>query len=205
MRARTRVKFCGITRFDDARRAVELGVDALGFVFYTGSPRYIGVAEAAEIVRQLPPLVCKVGLFVNASIDDVLSVAAEVPLDLVQFHGEESAEECDRLGRPYVKAIRMSPGLDLLTEARRFEGAAALLVDAYDPVAFGGTGSPFEWGRVPQGVTKPIILAGGLDSSNVARAIATVKPYAVDVSSGIERDKGMKDQVKMQQFMHEVR
>lgn len=184
--------------------AVQLGVDALGFVFYAASPRCIGVTEAANIIRRLPPLVCKVGLFVNADIDDVARIAAEVPLDLVQFHGEEAAEECDRLGRPYVKALRMAPGMDLLGEASRFAGAVALLVDAYDPDVFGGSGNPFEWDRVPERVPKPIILAGGLDSSNVARAIATVKPYAVDVSSGIERDKGIKDQVKMQEFMREV-
>ncbi len=204
MRPRTRVKFCGITQFDDARLAVELGVDALGFVFYDKSPRCISVGTAADIVRQLPPLVCKVGLFVNANPNDVAGVVTEVPLDLVQFHGEESAEQCDRLGRPYVKAVRMSPGLDLLAEAERFASAAALLVDAFDPVVFGGTGNAFEWGRVPQGVPKPIILAGGLDASNVARAIEVVRPYAVDVSSGIERDKGIKDHAKMQAFMQEV-
>lgn len=204
MRARTRVKFCGITQLDDARMAVELGVDALGFVFYDESPRCIGVGTAADIIRQLPPLVCKVGLFVNANVDAVASVVAEVPLDLVQFHGEESAQECDRLGRPYVKAVRMSPDLDLLVEADRFAGAAALLVDAFDPAVFGGTGNPFEWDRVPQGVDKPIILAGGLNASNVARAIEAVKPYAIDVSSGIERDKGIKDHAKMQAFMQEV-
>ena len=184
--------------------AVELGVDALGFVFYDKSPRCIGVGAAVDIVRQLPPLVCKVGLFVNANPDDVASVVTEVSLDLVQFHGEESAEQCDRLGRPYVKAVRMSPGLDLLAEVARFANAAALLVDTYDPAVFGGTGTPFEWDRVPQGLSKPIILAGGLDASNVARAIEAVKPYAVDVSGGIERDKGIKDHAKMQAFMREV-
>ncbi len=204
MSARTRVKFCGITRVDDAKMAVELGVDALGFVFYPESPRCIGVAEAVDITRQLPPMVCKVGLFVNANVDDVANIVTEVPLDLVQFHGEESVQECESLRRPYVKAARMSPGLDLLAEADRFAGAVALLVDAFDPSKFGGTGNPFEWDRVPRRLRKPIILAGGLDASNVARAIKEVNPYAVDVSSGIERDKGIKDHAKMQAFMREV-
>ena len=204
MSARTRVKFCGITRVDDAKMAVELGVDALGFVFYPESPRCIGVAEAVDITRQLPPMVCKVGLFVNANVDDVASIVAEVPLDLVQFHGEESVQECESLRRPYVKAARMSPELDLLAEAERFTGAVALLVDAFDPAKFGGTGNPFEWDLVPQGLRKPIILAGGLDASNVARAIKEVNPYAVDVSSGIEDDEGIKDHAKMRAFMREV-
>ncbi len=204
MHARTRVKFCGITRFDDASMAVDLGVDALGFVFYAESPRYIAVSEAAEIVRRLPPLVSKVGLFVNERLDEVAKVVAEVRLDVVQFHGQEPAHECDRLGHPYVKAIRMSPGIDLVEEASRYAGAGALLIDAFEPDLFGGTGNQFEWARVPNRLPKPIILAGGLDPTNVARAIKTVNPYAIDVSSGIERDKGIKDPVKMRNFMQEV-
>jgi phosphoribosylanthranilate isomerase len=205
MRARTRVKFCGITRFDDAQLAVELGVDALGFVFYEKSPRYVAAGEAAEIIRRLPPLVCKVGLFVDAHPDEVTKILADVPIDVVQFHGEESAAECDRAGRPYIKVVRMSDGVDLAAEAARFPGAAALLIDAYDAETVGGTGNAFDWTRVPAMVPKPIVLAGGLDASNVARAIATVRPYAVDVSSGIERDKGIKDPVKMSEFMQEVK
>ncbi len=204
MHARTRVKFCGITRFDDASTAVDLGVDALGFVFYARSPRCIGVTEAADIVRGLPPLVSKVGLFVNESLDEVAKIVAAVPLDVVQFHGEESGQECDRLGHPYVKAIRMSPQVDLIEEANRYAGAAALLIDAFEPDLVGGTGNSFEWARVPNRLPKPIILAGGLDPSNVARAIKTVNPFGVDVSSGIERDKGIKDPVKMRDFMQEV-
>jgi phosphoribosylanthranilate isomerase len=205
MQHRTRVKFCGITRFEDARLAVELGVDALGFVFYEKSPRYISTADAADIIRRLPPLVSKVGLFVDAKSEDVASVLAAVPIDVVQFHGAESAADCERVGRPYVKAVRMSDTVDLAAEAARFTAAAALLVDAYDADLVGGTGAVFEWSRVPAGLAKPIILAGGLDASNVGRAIATVKPYAVDVSSGIEREKGIKDPAKMQEFMREVK
>ena len=204
MHARTRVKFCGITRSDDASTAVDLGVDALGFVFYAQSPRCISVTEAVDIVRGLPPLVSRVGLFVNESLDEVAKIVAAVPLDVVQFHGEESGQECDRLGHPYVKAIRMSPGVDLIEEANRYAGAAALLIDAFEPDLFGGTGNLFEWARVPNRLPKPIILAGGLDPSNVARAIKAVNPFGVDVSSGIERDKRIKDPVKMRDFMQEV-
>lgn len=204
MHARTRVKFCGITRFDDASMAVGLGVDALGFVFYGPSPRCISVTEASDIVRGLPPLVSKVGLFVNESLDEVAKIVAAVPLDVVQFHGEESGQECDRLGHPYVKAIRMSLEVDLIEEANRYAGAAALLIDAFEPDLFGGTGNPFEWVRIPNRLPKPIILAGGLDPTNVARAIKTVNPFGLDVSSGIERDKGIKDPAKMRDFMQEV-
>jgi len=205
MQPRTRVKFCGITRFEDAQLAVELGVDALGFVFYEKSPRYVAAEDAAAIIRQLPPLICKVGLFVDADPGDIAKLLADVPIDVVQFHGEESAAECDLAGRPYVKAVRMSAGVDLAVEAARFPGAAALLVDAYDTDIVGGTGNAFEWTRVPAMISKPIILAGGLNAANVARAISTVRPYAVDVSTGIERDKGIKDPVKMSEFMKEVK
>jgi phosphoribosylanthranilate isomerase len=205
MRHRTYVKFCGITRYEDARLAVELGVDALGFVFYEKSPRYISVEDAAEIIRRLPPFVCKVGLFVNACFDDVARILGHAAIDVVQFHGEEPAAVCELAGRPYVKALRVSAELDLTTEAARFASAAALLIDSYDTDLIGGTGNVFDWARVPATLPKPIILAGGLDASNVARAIETVKPYAVDVSSGIERDKGIKDPAKMLQFMNEVK
>lgn len=204
MQTRTRVKFCGITRIEDARLAVELGVDGLGFVFYKDSPRYIAAEDAADIIRQLPPLVSKVGLFVDAVYDDVANILAHVPIDIVQFHGAESAADCDCAARPYVKAVRMACGVDLAAEAVRFASATALLVDAYDESIVGGTGSVFEWKRVPAALPKPIILAGGLNASNVASAVATVKPYAIDVSSGIESDKGIKDPGKMVEFMREV-
>ena len=149
-------------------------------------------------------MVSKVGLFVNESLDEVAKIVAAVPLDVVQFHGEESAQECDRLGHPYVKAIRMSLEVDLIEEANRYAGAAALLIDAFEPDLFGGTGTPFEWVRIPNRLPKPVILAGGLDPTNVARAIKTVNPFGLDVSSGIERDKGIKDPAKMRDFMQEV-
>ena len=205
MQHRTRVKFCGITRYEDARLAVELGVDALGFVFYEESPRYVSVDEAADIIRQLPPFVSTVGLFVNASFGEVASIVDAAGIDIVQFHGAETAAECERIGRPYVKALRMSDEIDLVVEADRYPTAAALLIDSYDPTVAGGTGAAFEWTRVPATLRQPIILAGGLDAANVARAIASVQPYAVDVSTGIEFDKGIKDPVKMRKFMQRVK
>lgn len=205
MQHRTRVKFCGITRYEDARLAVELGVDALGFVFYEESPRYVSVDEAADIIRQLPPFVSTVGLFVNASFGEVASIVDDAGIDIVQFHGEETAAECERIGRPYVKALRMSDEIDLVVEADRYPTAAALLIDSYDPTVAGGTGAAFEWTRVPATLRQPIILAGGLDAANVAHAIASVQPYAVDVSTGIEFDKGIKDPVKMRKFMQRVK
>jgi len=182
-----------------------LGVDALGFVFYEESPRYVSVDEAADIIRQLPPFVSTVGLFVNASFGEVASIVDAAGIDIVQFHGAETAAECERIGRPYVKALRMSDEIDLVVEADRYPTAAALLIDSYDPTVAGGTGAAFEWTRVPATLRQPIILAGGLDAANVAHAIASVQPYAVDVSTGIEFDKGIKDPVKMRKFMQRVK
>lgn len=204
MQHRTRVKFCGITRLEDAHLAVELGVDALGFVFYDKSPRYIAAERAAQIIRRLPPFVTMVGLFVDASAQEIARILSDVPIDVVQYHGAESADVCRRAGRRYVKAVRMSETVDLAAEAARYADAAALLVDAYDAEVVGGTGAVFEWSRVPAGLAKPVILAGGLEASNIGRAIDTVKPYAVDVSTGIEREKGIKDPAKMREFMQEV-
>jgi phosphoribosylanthranilate isomerase len=201
---RTRVKFCGITQYEDAAAAVALGVDALGFVFYGASPRNIAVAQAAAIIAKLPPLVCKVGLFVDAGIESVRTVLEAVPIDIVQFHGNETANECEQAGRPYIKAIRMAPEVDLHAEAERYANASALLLDAYTNDAVGGTGLAFDWARIPRNLSRPIILAGGLSSANVAAAIKVVGPYAVDVSSGVERSKGIKDPDKMKQFMIEV-
>lgn len=202
---RTRVKFCGITQYEDAAAAVALGVDALGFVFYGPSPRNVSVAQAAAIIAELPPLVGKVGLFVDAETETVREVLDAVPIDVVQFHGDEAPELCEQAGRPYIKAIRMAPGIDLHAEAARYANASALLLDAYTTEAVGGTGTAFDWTRIPRDLARPIILAGGLSSANVATAIANVNPYAVDVSSGVERARGIKDPEKMKQFMIEVK
>ena len=200
----TRVKFCGITQYEDAAAAVALGVDALGFVFYGPSPRNVAAEQASAIIAKLPPLVCKVGLFVDAGFEAVRAILDSVPIDVVQFHGNEAAAECEQAGRPYIKAIRMAPDVDLHVEAERYASASALLLDAYTADAVGGTGLAFDWTRIPRTLSRPIILAGGLTTANVAAAIKAVGPYAVDVSSGVERSRGIKDPDKMKQFMIEV-
>jgi len=204
MTQRTRIKFCGITRESDALAAIELGADALGFVFHAPSPRYIAPDAARAIVGRLPPFVSAVGLFVDAPLAEVRAVAASVMLDAVQFHGEEPADYCQAYGRPYLKAIRLETGTTLREAARAYAGARALLLDSYHPQLAGGTGQAFDWTLIPAQRDKPIVLAGGLHAGNVARAIRAVKPYAVDVSGGIESAKGIKDYEKMQAFVAEV-
>jgi len=204
MTQRTRIKFCGITRESDALAAIELGADALGFVFHAPSPRYIAPEAARAIVGRLPPFVSAVGLFVDAPLAEVRAVAASVMLDAVQFHGEEPADYCQAYGRPYLKAIRLETGTTLREAARAYAGARALLLDSYHPQLAGGTGQAFDWTLIPAQRDKPIVLAGGLHAGNVARAIRAVKPYAVDVSGGIESAKGIKDYEKMQAFVAEV-
>ena len=203
--ARTRIKYCGITQLSDALEAVRLGVDALGFVFYPPSPRNIEVEQAADIIRQLPAFVSCVGLFVDSSEEFIQQVLQSTAIDTLQFHGNESVEQCQCYGKPYLKAVRMKPGVDLVAVAAEYSTAAALLLDSYEKGVPGGTGSSFDWARVPASLTKPVILAGGLSVDNVARAIQTVKPYAVDVSGGIEQSKGIKDAVKMAAFINEVK
>lgn len=204
MERRTRIKFCGITRESDALDAVALGADALGFVFYPPSPRYVAPAVAQAIVAKLPPFVSVVGLFVDAPLAEVRAVAADLPLDLVQFHGEETADYCRAYGGPHLKAVRLETGLSLQAAAETYVEARALLLDSWHPQLAGGTGQAFDWSLIPRERTKPIVLAGGLDASNVGRAIRMVQPYAVDVSGGIEQAKGIKDYGKMQAFVAEV-
>lgn len=204
MENRTRIKFCGITRESDAIDAVALGADALGFVFYPPSPRYIAPALARAIVTRLPPFVSAVGLFVDAPLAEVRDIADGVMLDAVQFHGEESAAYCHEYRRPYLKAIRLETGLTLREAALAYGEARALLLDTYHPQLAGGTGQSFDWSLIPTQRDKPIVLAGGLDATNVARAIRAIGPYAVDVSGGIESAKGIKDYGKMQAFVAEV-
>ncbi len=202
---RTRVKICGLTRAEDAREAARLGADAIGLVFYPPSPRAVGVAAARAVLRGLPPFVTVVGLFVDPSEDEVRRVLDQVPLDLLQFHGEEPPEACARYGRPWIKAIPMREGVDLWAERRRYAGAAGLLLDTYQPGVAGGTGQRFDWGRIPPELGREIILAGGLNPETVAGAIRAVRPYAVDVSGGVESAKGIKDPAKMAAFLREVR
>jgi len=204
MTGRTRIKICGITRLEDLRAAVELGVDALGFVFYPPSPRFLHLAQAAALVQAVPPFVTTLGLFVNAAPATVRQVLAAVPLQMLQFHGEEDAAYCNQFGRPYLKAARVRPGLDLLEYAASFPDARGLLLDAYVN-DYGGAGQTFDWGLIPPGLPLPLVLSGGLDAANVAAAIRSLKPWAVDVSSGVESAKGIKDAAKMAAFITGVR
>lgn len=204
MPIRTRVKICGITRLEDALDAIDAGADALGFVFYPPSPRAVTAARAQSMIKKLPPFVSKVGLFVNASAQDVLQAIHIAGLDCLQFHGDESADFCAQFNLPYYKAIRVKPESNLLQCEADFATATALLLDTYSEQAVGGTGKTFDWHLIPAGLSKPILLAGGLEADNVARAILQVNPYAVDVSGGVELHKGIKSKDKMIAFMRQV-
>ena len=180
------------------------GADAIGLVFYPSSPRNVTVEQAQAVIAALPPFVTTVGLFVDADATDVRAIMDEVPLDLLQFHGNEDEAYCHSFGRPYYKAVRMAEGVELSDEAKRYASASALLLDSYQQGIPGGTGHAFDWARIPDGLTKPIILAGGLGPENVEEAIRAVRPYAVDVSSGVEAAKGIKDAEKIIAFMRGV-
>jgi phosphoribosylanthranilate isomerase len=196
-----RVKICGITRVEDLHAACAAGADALGFVFYAKSPRHVTADAAAALLRELPPFVQAVGLFVNADPAFVEAVLKIAPLDLLQFHGDETPAECARYGRPFIKAVRVSRDTDLLKCAADFEDARGLLLDAFVPGVPGGTGERFDWGLIPPGLPRPIVLSGGLDPGNVADAVRSVRPWAVDVSSGVEVVKGIKDAQKIARFV----
>ncbi|WP_194787722.1 phosphoribosylanthranilate isomerase [Pseudomonas sp. UFMG81] len=200
-----RSKICGITRIEDALAAVEAGADALGFVFYAKSPRAVDVRQARAIIRELPPFVTTVGLFVNASRCELNETLEAVELDLLQFHGDESPADCEGYHRPWVKALRVRPGDDLEAACQHYAGARGMLLDAYVPGVPGGTGEAFDWSLIPKKLSKPIILAGGLSADNVAQAIRQVRPYAVDVSGGVEQAKGIKDAAKIDAFMRAVK
>ncbi len=201
---RTRIKICGITRVEDGLQAARLGADAIGLVFYPPSPRHVAIEQAARIVAALPAFVTTVGLFVDAEAADIEAVLSAVPLDLLQFHGDESVDACERHGHAYIKALRMAPGVDVLDLAGRYTQAKGILLDSYQPGMAGGTGQRFDWNRIPSGLDKPLILAGGLEAGNVAEALQQVKPYAVDVSGGVEAEKGIKDIDRMAAFINEV-
>jgi phosphoribosylanthranilate isomerase len=202
---RTRVKFCGIRRAEDADAAVSLGADAIGLVMDRASARFIDPEDAAMIRRRLPPFVETVLLFRNAGSADVERAIRLVRPSLLQFHGEESVSDCERAGLPYLRAVPMTSNVDLHDVARRYASAAALLLDAHAPGEGGGQGRTFEWGRIPRDLGRPVVLAGGLDPANVGRAVRQVRPYAVDVSSGIEAARGVKDPARMRQFIDAVR
>ncbi|KVW99436.1 phosphoribosylanthranilate isomerase [Thiobacillus denitrificans] len=196
-----RVKICGITRLQDLHAACDAGADALGFVFYEKSPRHVTIETAAALLRELPPFVQSVGLFVNAEPAFIESVLQAVPLDLLQFHGDETPIDCARYGRPYIKAVRVNRDTDLLKYAADFDAARGLLLDAWVPGVPGGTGERFDWRLIPPDLPKLVILSGGLTPDNVAEAVQGVRPWAVDVSSGVEAIKGIKDAHKIAQFI----
>jgi len=201
---RTRVKICGITRVQDARSAVDSGADAIGLVFYPDSPRYVTPEQARRIAAEVAPFVSVVGLFVNAAPASIREVLDRVPLGLLQFHGQELNSECASVGLPFIKSVAMKPGVDLLEQVAAYPDAAGLLLDAWQPQAHGGGGEPFDWDRVPERLPLPLILAGGLAPENVATAIRRVRPYAVDVSSGVESSKGIKSADRILAFMKGV-
>lgn len=199
-----RSKICGITRIEDALIAAEAGADAIGLVFYAKSPRAVSIQQARDIVAALPAFVTTVGLFVNASREELNDVLAGVALDLLQFHGDETPAECECYQRPYIKALRVKPGDDIAQLAAPYAKARGILLDTYVPGVPGGTGAAFDWGLVPSGLPQPVILAGGLSAGNVQAAIEQVRPYAVDVSGGVEADKGIKDAAKIRAFMQAI-
>lgn len=201
----TAVKICGITRIEDALAAAHAGAHAIGLVFYKPSPRYIEPDAAALIVRALPPFVTPVALFVDAPEIEVRSVCASVGAQLIQFHGSEDPQYCAQFNLPYMKAVRVRRGVDLLQYARSFHHARALLLDAFQEGLQGGTGATFDWALIPSPLPLPIVLSGGLNAENVGEAVARVRPWAVDVSSGVESGKGIKDAAKIAAFISEVR
>jgi phosphoribosylanthranilate isomerase len=204
---RTRIKICGITREEDLAVAVAAGADALGFVFYASSPRYVTPERAAQLVVHVPAFVTRVGLFVNEKAETVRAVLARVPLELLQFHGDEDAAYCSQFGRPWIKAARVKPGFDLLEYALAFAqapGVSGLLLDA-DVEGYGGGGKTFDWALIPRNLPLPVILSGGLHPGNVAEAVRAIRPWAVDVSSGVEAARGIKDAQKITEFIAGVR
>jgi phosphoribosylanthranilate isomerase len=201
----TAVKICGITRLEDALAAAHCGAHAVGLVFYRPSPRYVTPEKARDIIRMLPPFVTAVGLFVDAAAGEVRDVLSIAPVNLLQFHGAETPEFCRGFGLPYLKAVRVRAGVDLLQYASDYHDAKALLLDAFVDGTHGGTGATFDWNLVPRGLPLPVVLSGGLDADNVGDAIRKVRPWAVDVSSGVETGKGIKDAAKITVFMSGVR
>lgn len=202
---RTRIKICGLTREQDLHAAVQAGADAVGFVFYPRSPRFVAVEQAARLARLLPPFVTPVGLFVHATPQEISQAVAAIPQLVLQFHGDECPAECDAAARPYLRAARMKPGLDLLDFSNQFARAQAILLDAHVD-GFGGGGKVFDWSLIPSHVPRPLVLSGGLHARNVAEGILQVRPWAVDVSSGVETaHKGIKDAEAIRRFCQAVR
>lgn len=202
---RTRIKICGITEPAHAEAAARLGADAIGLVFHAPSPRNVSIGQAARIVEALPPFVTPVALFVNPSRVDVERVLAGCPVAMLQFHGDETPAFCASFGVPYLKAARVRPGMNLLEYLASFESAAGWLLDAYRADAYGGTGEAFDWNLVPASLDRPLVISGGLNPANVGEAVRRLRPWAVDVSSGVEASKGRKDEQLIAAFVAAVR
>lgn len=202
---RTRIKICGIRDAGMAHAAAQAGADAIGLVFHPQSPRAVDCARARDIAAVVPPFVTVVGLFVDHDEAAVREVLRQVPLGMLQFHGEESAPFCAQFGRPWLRAVRVGPGVDLLECAQRFARASALLLDAQVPGQPGGTGVAFDWTLVPAALPRPVVLSGGLHAGNVGAAIRAVRPWAVDVSSGVESARGVKDAARIAEFVRSVK
>jgi len=201
---RTRVKICGFTKVFDAVSAANLGVDAIGLVFYPPSPRHVSIEKAVEIVKALPAFVTVVALFVDETEPQIREVLNNVAIDCIQFHGDETVQQCRLYNKPYMKAIRMKPELDVMALAEEYNDASAILLDAYHPGIKGGSGSKFDWELIPKNCSLPVVLAGGLQVDNAKQAVQSVKPYALDVSSGVESSKGIKDVAKMAAFIQAI-
>ncbi|MDR1934707.1 MAG: phosphoribosylanthranilate isomerase [Candidatus Accumulibacter sp.] len=200
----TRIKICGLTRDEDMRAAIDAGADAMGLVFFPPSPRFVDLDRAERLARLAPPFVSVIGLFVNAKACCVRETLSAVPLHGLQFHGDEDEAYCRQFDRPYIKAARIRPGFDLLQYAAEFPSAQAILVDAFVE-AYGGGGRTFDWDLIPSAVSKPLVLSGGLDAGNVGEAIARLRPAAVDVSSGVESARGVKDAARIRAFIAAAR
>jgi phosphoribosylanthranilate isomerase len=202
---RTRIKICGITRPQDAKAAVEHGTDALGFIFWPHSPRYIEPAKARAMVRDAGPFVVTVGVFVNPSREEVERAIQDAGISMLQFHGEETPDFCALFGRPYIKAFKVGQGPNLIKSTGLYENASGWMFDAFDDQRVGGTGETFDWNLIPGSLARPLVLSGGLNAGNIVEAIRRVKPFAVDVSSGVEVGKGIKDAAKIAAFIQGVR
>ena len=200
----TKIKICGFTNADNAKEAALAGIDAIGLVFYEKSPRNVDINSAREIVASLPPFVNRVGLFVNANPSFIDEVLCEVPLDTLQFHGDEGVIDCTQYQMPFIKSVRVSLDTNVAQIADDFSQASALLLDSYNSHTYGGTGEVFDWSLACVEIELPVILAGGLNSDNVAEAIKQVRPYAVDASSGVESEPGVKDVDKIRAFIRQI-
>ena len=188
-----KIKICGLTDPENSKQIASLDIHAIGLVFFNESPRAVSIGQANEIIQELPPFINKVGLFVNASNNFVDQVLNSVNIDTIQFHGDESSSDCSQFQIPFIKAIRMREGTDLLIQAEEFSSAAGLLLDSFEEDSYGGTGKSFDWNLIRDRIGLPIILAGGLNKDNVISAIEKTQPYAIDISSGVELEKGIKD------------